>query len=72
MRNSRYIDLDWLKGLMGAVGFVLIKQRWKEGGKVGYWLWAWQKGSDKQDVRWQKKELLQDGPKRNNFAVILP
>jgi len=73
VHNSRYLDGDFLEGLMRAVGFTLIRQRWKEGGKVGYWLWAWQSDSGRSRASdWQKKQLLQDGPKRNNFAVVLP
>ena len=39
--NSRYLDQERLIAIMRAVGFELVRERWKEGGRVGYWLFAW-------------------------------
>ena len=56
---------------MRAVGFELVKERNKVGGKVAYWLWAWRTRPTSIEDRWGKKRLEMDGPKRNNFAVLL-
>lgn len=57
---------------MAEVGFELVKERWKNGGKVGYWLWGRRepviptvKG------RWDRKRVVLDGPKKNNFTILL-
>ncbi|WVQ93344.1 hypothetical protein IAU59_000412 [Kwoniella sp. CBS 9459] len=75
--NSRYLSAESLIELMGLVGFKLEQQRWRVGGKVGYWLWSW-KTVDETDaqpqrlLRWRRKTIEAEGPKRNNFAIVLP
>ncbi|WWC64171.1 uncharacterized protein I303_106779 [Kwoniella dejecticola CBS 10117] len=72
LTNSRYVSLASFNELMSVVGFTLEKEQWKLGGKVGYWLWR--KCASEQDSsgKWRRKAILEDGPRRNNFAVILP
>ena len=55
---------------MAAIGFVEIKQRWKKGGKMAYWLY--QKGPvvDREDAEFTKKTVLRQG-NRNNFTILL-
>ncbi|KAK4683695.1 25S rRNA (adenine2142-N1)-methyltransferase, partial [Tremellales sp. Uapishka_1] len=74
--NSRYMSLSSLQCLMACIGFELVKERWKPGGKVGYWLYRWKEvdlGIDTADERerWRKKTIENEGPKRNNFAIVL-
>jgi 25S rRNA (adenine2142-N1)-methyltransferase len=62
-----------MQELMAVVGFEMVKERWKNGGKVGYWLWAWREprtGSVRK--RLERKQILVDGPKKNNFSITLP
>lgn len=58
---------------MAVVGFELVKERWKNGGKVGYWLWAWREPrKGKVRRRFERKVVTEDGPKKNNFCILLP
>ncbi|WRT68915.1 uncharacterized protein IL334_005897 [Kwoniella shivajii] len=70
--NSRYLSIDSFKDLMRIVGFTLEQEHWKPGGKVGYWLWRWAEKDDRGSERWGRKLVEKDGPKKNNFAVVLP
>ncbi|KDQ60602.1 hypothetical protein JAAARDRAFT_55330 [Jaapia argillacea MUCL 33604] len=67
--NSRYLTFDHLKGLMGVVGFTLLKERWKTGGKMAYWIYR-KTSSDLDRVPFQKKVVLSQG-NRNNFSILL-
>jgi 25S rRNA (adenine2142-N1)-methyltransferase len=71
VRNSRYLSNELLVDLMRTVGFELVQERWKEGGKVGYWLWAWRESSPHGKL-FSKKQVVHEGSKRNNFAIVLP
>ncbi|KAF8163119.1 putative methyltransferase-domain-containing protein [Crassisporium funariophilum] len=67
--NSRYMTFDHLKLLMESLGFKQLQERWRTGGKMGYWLYQ------KKDVlttahAFSKKIVLRDG-QRNNFAIIV-
>ncbi|TFK55020.1 hypothetical protein OE88DRAFT_1779248 [Heliocybe sulcata] len=70
VHNSRYLTSDHLKALMSAIGFDELKARWKDGGKMAYWLYR--KGTPSKDHLWhfRRKEVLLQG-KRNNFAILL-
>jgi 25S rRNA (adenine2142-N1)-methyltransferase len=71
VRNSRYLTLEHLEALMRGIGFVQVEIKWKEGGKMVYWLY--QKGIPKPTVPGQdfsKKRVLRTG-NRNNFAILL-
>ncbi|KAG8835549.1 hypothetical protein FRC18_000318 [Serendipita sp. 400] len=47
--NSRYLTHSHWISLLECVGFVSVKERWKPGGKVGYWLF--QKRGKNDDCR---------------------
>jgi len=67
--NSRYLNFDHLKSLMESLGFIEIRERWRQNGKMGYWLY--QKKSLRTIVPlFSKKAVLRQG-NRNNFSIIL-
>ncbi|PCH38378.1 hypothetical protein WOLCODRAFT_97010 [Wolfiporia cocos MD-104 SS10] len=71
--NSRYFTLEHLDGLMQSIGFSTVKTRWKEGGKMAYWIFC--KGPATSITRndqalYEKKTVLRTG-KRNNFTILL-
>ncbi|EIW66886.1 hypothetical protein TREMEDRAFT_34446 [Tremella mesenterica DSM 1558] len=72
--NSRYTTVSSLRSLMKTIGFELAAERWKPGGKVGYWLWAWrQVETNVGTSQWTRKSSVQrDTGRRNNFAILLP
>ncbi|WVF65698.1 hypothetical protein IAT40_000429 [Kwoniella sp. CBS 6097] len=76
--NSRYLSTESLVELMQLIGFKLEQCRWRSSSKVGYWLWRWTEVDEadperpRQLQRWRKKTIEIDGPKRNNFAIVLP
>lgn len=74
--NSRYLTIESMEAIMSHIGFTKIEERWKSGGKVYYSLWAWKDvdaaKTDTDIIRWQKKVEINPGPKRNNFAALLP
>ena len=55
---------------MTAVGFEKLKEKWKQGGKIIYWLF--QKGTQPAecDEALHKRVVLRQGD-RNNFSIIL-
>ncbi|KAF8519314.1 nucleolus protein [Hysterangium stoloniferum] len=71
--NSRYLDFDRLISMMTTLGFSLLKERWKTGGKMAYWLF--QKSSPPPVVKmtemFSKKIVVREGKNRNNFAILL-
>ncbi|KAL7421307.1 25S rRNA (adenine2142-N1)-methyltransferase [Cryptotrichosporon argae] len=72
--NSRYTTPASFAALVRSLGFELRHERTRAGGKVSYWLWAWRKRTpaDADAARdWAAKRVLADGPKRNNFAIVL-
>ncbi|EAU88383.1 nucleolus protein [Coprinopsis cinerea okayama7 len=69
LSNSRYLTFERFKELMEAVGFVQLREKWKEGGKMVYYLY--QKGTSTGPSRlFSKKEVLRTG-NRNNFCILL-
>ncbi|WVW79047.1 hypothetical protein I302_101010 [Kwoniella bestiolae CBS 10118] len=72
LANSRYLSLSTFQDLMRIIGFTLEREQWKPGGKVGYWLWRKSAGELEGRDRWVRKTVVKDGPKMNNFAVVLP
>ncbi|KAH7341822.1 putative methyltransferase-domain-containing protein [Rhizoctonia solani] len=70
--NSRYMTPDHLVSICARLGFTLIRDRCKSGGKVAYWLFA---RSDKQPTQtstdFSKKTVLREGSDRNNFSILL-
>ena len=68
--NSRYLTIEHWRSLLKAVGFDMVKERWKPAGKVGYWLFR--KHLKEMDIReFEKKVVLRDGSGRNNFCILL-
>ena len=70
--NSRYMTAGHLTGIMAAVGFEKERERWKEGGKMAYWLFR--KASPAEQVppaSFEKKVVLREGQQRNNFCILL-
>ncbi|KZO94287.1 nucleolus protein [Calocera viscosa TUFC12733] len=67
--NSRFLTPEHLKSLMDAIGFDLVKERWKPGGKVAYWLWKKHQGGGDAEG-FGKKKVLREGASRNNFAIL--
>jgi 25S rRNA (adenine2142-N1)-methyltransferase len=60
---------------MCSIGFAQVKERWKKGGKMAYWLFR--KGESVSyaanlDVtgQFRKKTVLKQG-NRNNFCILL-
>jgi len=72
--NSRYLTPEHLDGLLQVIGLYAVKTRWKEGGKMAYWLL--QKRLPRHAAFgddapiYKKKTELRSG-KRNNFAILL-
>ena len=56
--------------ILKEVGYELVKERMKEGGKVGYWLFKWAQPVPR-TVRTGRKRIICDGPGKNNFSIIL-
>ena len=56
---------------MNIVGFVKLKEKWREGGKMVYYLYQKQSSSTPEDMTpFSKKQVLKTGS-RNNFAILL-
>ncbi|KAI8998874.1 putative methyltransferase-domain-containing protein [Trametes punicea] len=74
--NSRYFTPEHFQGLMAAIGFEQVYTRWREGGKMAYWLFrkasehASASGTYKDHLLYQKKTVFRQG-NRNNFVVLL-
>ncbi|KDR81429.1 hypothetical protein GALMADRAFT_239318 [Galerina marginata CBS 339.88] len=67
--NSRYLTFDSLRLLMESIGFVEKRQRWRQNGKMGYWLYQ-KITPSKMTHSFSKKVVLRQG-NRNNFAITL-
>jgi len=65
--------------LMNTVGFRMVRERWKAGGKVGYWLFEKEitrvipsLSSPREKAKiFTKKVVLREGANRNNFCILL-
>ncbi|PFH49097.1 hypothetical protein AMATHDRAFT_63745 [Amanita thiersii Skay4041] len=73
--NSRYLDFDRVQAIMHVIGFTRVKERWKEGGKIVYWLYQKQSQSSSPSMTpdlapLQRKSVLRQG-NRNNFSILL-
>lgn len=65
------MSFEHLARLMETLGFAELRCRWREGGKMAYWLYQKQRESRLQDFRgFAKKVVLRQG-NRNNFAILL-
>jgi 25S rRNA (adenine2142-N1)-methyltransferase len=67
--NSRYLTCERLTALMDAVGFSLVKERWKAGGKMHYAFYQ-KRGTPGSTAEFTKKTVLRQGD-RNNFCILL-
>ncbi|KAI0721513.1 putative methyltransferase-domain-containing protein [Cerioporus squamosus] len=72
--NSRYMTPEHFDGLMRSVGFEQVHARWKEGGKMAYWLFRRKPqpaSTTFQDhLLYEKKTVFREGH-RNNFVILL-
>lgn len=72
--NSRYTTVEHYEGLMGALGFEKLQSRWKDGGKMAYWLFRRLERSTsttyRDHVLYEKKTVFRMGD-RNNFVILL-
>ncbi|BEI99501.1 hypothetical protein CcaverHIS631_0405440 [Cutaneotrichosporon cavernicola] len=65
-----FIVLPFPCQLVTALGFKLEREQWRPHGKVAYWLFRWCSTTD--DVsQFKKKRILNDGPTRNNFTILV-
>jgi len=71
LQNSRYLTLSYFEGLMKCVGFEKIKERWKIGGKMGYWLFRKVNPTSLGESAYGRKSVLRSGKTKNNFAILL-
>ncbi|KAG5718665.1 UPF0657 nucleolar protein [Termitomyces sp. T112] len=70
VNNSRYLDLRNLESLLAAIGFTKVKEKWKEGRKMAYWLFQKAEPSGLSPEIFGKKSVLRQG-NRNNFCILL-
>jgi len=71
--NSRYVTPEYVQGLMKALSYTEVKSRWKNGGKMAYWLYQKREpdGNVAVDITpYEKKIVLRQG-NRNNFSILL-
>ncbi|EJT98505.1 hypothetical protein DACRYDRAFT_57459 [Dacryopinax primogenitus] len=68
--NSRFLTPEHLNSLMNAIGFDLVKEKWRPGGKVAYWLWRKKGRPDRKGGAFTKKRVLHEGSSRNNFTIL--
>ena len=71
VENSRYMSFERLELLMSTIGFVEAEKKWRQGGKMAYWLYRKvpPDGSFKVDD-FGKKTACRQG-RRNNFCILL-
>ncbi|KAF9228779.1 nucleolus protein [Gyrodon lividus] len=71
VENSRYLTFELLQSLMTAIGFVEIEKKWRQGGKMAYWLYRKVQPDGSSSPReFKKKSVCRQG-KRNNFCILL-
>ncbi|GJE86783.1 25S rRNA adenine-N(1) methyltransferase [Phanerochaete sordida] len=70
--NSRYCTAEHIERLMAALSFKQVKTRWREGGKMAYWLFQKVAPAAPLDATpYEKKAVLRTGNDRNNFSIVL-
>ncbi|KAG5645875.1 hypothetical protein DXG03_005022 [Asterophora parasitica] len=67
--NSRYVDFAYLSDLMKTIGFNELRDRWKEGRKMAYWLYQKGSPSGRSFEHFGRKTVLRQG-NRNNFSIL--
>ncbi|TFK84329.1 nucleolus protein [Polyporus arcularius HHB13444] len=72
--NSRYMTPEHFDGLMQSIGFEQVHTRWKEGGKMAYWLYRRKprpaSTTYHDHLLYEKKTVFRQG-NRNNFVILL-
>ena len=72
--NSRYMTPEHFDGLMHVLGFHQVHTRWKDGGKMAYWLYRRTEvpaASEHGDQGlYEKKTVFRTGD-RNNFVILM-
>ncbi|TRM59376.1 nucleolus protein [Schizophyllum amplum] len=73
--NSRYVTPEYVHHLLDVIGFSQVKSRWREGGKMAYWLYRKRDltnvaSKTSKDFDLTRKVVLRQG-NRNNFAILL-
>lgn len=56
---------------MRYAGFDKIKERWRVGGKMGYWLFRKINPAGGEGSAYKHKSVLRTGRMKNNFAILL-
>ncbi|KAG6379242.1 nucleolus protein [Boletus reticuloceps] len=69
VENSRYMSFERLQSLMSTIGFVGMETKWRQGGKMAYWLYRKTRGEGTLE-KFQKKSVCRQGA-RNNFCIVL-
>ncbi|KAL2866325.1 25S rRNA (adenine2142-N1)-methyltransferase [Aspergillus lucknowensis] len=64
--NSRYLTQQRLQDILSSIGFDLVKN--KQSSKLIYQLWEY---SGEREPKEFKKEILNPGKTRNNFAIVI-
>lgn len=68
--NSRYLTFEHFKGLMNHLHFTEIYEKWRQGGKMVYWLYRKEDLAPSGHHLFHKKTVLRQG-QRNNFSILL-
>ncbi|KAG8217215.1 nucleolus protein [Butyriboletus roseoflavus] len=71
VENSRYMSFERLELLMTTIGFAEVETKWRQGGKMAYWLY--QKIAPDSPLKmdeFRKKSVCREG-RRNNFCILL-
>lgn len=72
LNNSRYVTTHSLKELMRGIGFKMLREQCRLGGKLTYTLWGWgEPASDFDFIPWERKVVEVEGSKRNNFVILM-
>ncbi|KAG6333828.1 hypothetical protein ID866_5260 [Astraeus odoratus] len=72
VENSRYFTSELLQSLMAAIGFSEIEKKWKQGGKMAYWLYRKVDEDTCVDLDpFRKRSVHRQGKSRNNFVILL-
>jgi 25S rRNA (adenine2142-N1)-methyltransferase len=66
--NSRYMNEERLTCIMASLGYVMLER--KQSAKLLYYLWQLRDEPVPEEQTFAKK-LVNDGPGRNNFSIVL-
>ncbi|KAI6151031.1 nucleolus protein [Pisolithus tinctorius] len=72
VENSRYLTFEHLSSLMTTIGFCEVEKKWKQGGKMAYWLYRKVERDTCSDFSpFRKRSACRQGSSRNNFVILL-